>query len=340
MAGTSVAVEIDHSRLVRVAPLERGSRGRVDLTTIASNQQRAIIRLFVTPADPAREPQLLTSLDITELSRYGRERPSIVLESRVGRAGTLRATVIVEGRVALRRRIDVSGHLEPGVRFPWAAAAAVLVLLLLAGLGGALLLRSIEPGPAPVAERAPSDPPHSARPLPEGPERQPPAAPAAPPATEQQAEAAANDETAVTAETEAVEPDDAAAIGEQQWTVYFAPDSAQLTAAAQRELERIAMRLSQYPSEIVQIEISGHCAPAGWERGRLQLSRDRADAVARFLVAAGAPQPSEVKGFSSDRPVSRESDRLYLNRRVEIAVSRAPSPELSPAASHERPADR
>ncbi len=364
MAKKTVAVEIDHSRLVGIVPLDRGARGRVDLTTIASNQRRAIVRLFVTTAGAVQQtPQLLTSLEIENLSRFGRARPSIVLESRVGRTGKLQATAIVEGRVALRRRIDVSNHLPPGGRFPWAAAAAVLAILLLAGLGGALLLRSPRPEPASVADRAPVEAPETVRPrgeaterpaLPESPPPAPPE-PAAPETREPEtaetaapaAERPAEPDAAVTADEAPDDTADAAderppavEVAEQQWTVYFPPDSDELTAAAQRELERIVARLAEYPPEHVQLEISGHCAPAGWERGRMQLSRDRADSVARFLTAVGAPQPAEVNGFSSDRPVTHETDRLHLNRRVEIVVSRAHSPELSAPSSPEPNADR
>lgn len=288
MARKTVAVEIDHSQLMSVVPLERGTRGQIDLTTIAGNQRRAIIRLFVTAAGAGGEHRLLTSLEIRSLARYGRSKPSILLRLRVGRGGTLSATVVVEGRVALKRKLDVSAHLEPGSsRFPWAAAAAILALLLLAGLGGTLLLRSMRPEPVAISDRAPA----VLRPAAEPVRPTPPAA---------------------------------VAVEEQHWTVYFSPDSAELTAAARRELQAIAAQLSGYPAEGVQIEIDGHCAPAGWERGRLQLSHDRAGAVARFLTAAGAPEPDEVRGYSSDRPIAHDPDRLHLNRRVEISVSPAP----------------
>ena len=300
MAQQRIAVEIDHSRLVAVAALERGARGDVELTTIASNQRRAIVRLFcVTDGTP----QLLAAFEIDNLSRFNRARPSIHLHTLISRSGRLAVRLDVEHQTVVKRKIDVSQYLPPRP-FPWAAAAVLALLLVVTGLGALLLLRDRA---VPTAQLAPevsevaapetavqepaAPPPRSAEP---SVQRDPPQPPVA-----------------------------AAQVSQRQWTIYFSPDRAELSAAARDELRRIAEILASYEPGQIRLVIAGHCAPVGPERGRVVLSHRRAQAVADFLQAAGAPQPDEVTGYSSDRPVTFETERLHLNRRVEIEIAAA-----------------
>ncbi len=306
MAQQRIAVEIDHSRLVAVAALERGARGEVDLTTIASNQRRAIIRLFRVAEGT---PQLLASFEIDNLGRFNRARPSIQLHTLISRAGSLAVRLEVEHQTVVKRRVDVSQYLPPRP-FPWAAAAAAALLLVVAGLGVLLLLRDRA---VPTARTAPVlSEAQTPEPVPQDPA--PPPAPASPPRrSPEPAEQRDPPQPTVTTEQ----------ISEQQWTIYFRPDRAELTAAARDELQRIAETIASYEPEQIRLVIAGHCAPVGPERGRVVLSRQRAQAVADFLQAAGAPQPDEVAGYSSDRPVTFETGQLHLNRRVEIEIAPA-----------------
>ncbi|TVR33551.1 MAG: OmpA family protein [Spirochaetaceae bacterium] len=306
MAQQRIAVEIDHSRLVAVTALERGARGEVDLTTIASNQRRAIIRLFRVAEGT---PQLLASFEIDNLNRFNRARPSIQLHTLISRSGRLAVRLEVERQTVVKRTIDVSQYLPPRP-FPWAATAAAALLLVVAGLGVALLLRGRE---APTAQTVPALS-EAETPDPAAQEPAPPPAPASPPPrTPEPAEQRDPPQPAVAA----------AQVSEQQWTIYFRPDRAELTTAAQDELQRIAETIASYEPGQIRLVIAGHCAPVGPERGRVVLSRQRAQAVADFLQAAGAPQPDEVTGYSSDRPVTFETERLHLNRRVEIEIAPA-----------------
>ena len=294
MAQQRIAVEIDHTRLVAVAALERGARGEVDLTTIASNQRRAIVRLFRVVDET---PQLLAGFEIDNLSRFNRARPSIHLHTLISRSGRLAVRLDVEHQTVIKRKIDVSQYLPPRP-FPWAATAAVALLLFVAGLG-ALLLRD---GTAPTAQPAPGV--------------SEVAAPASPPPPPRSPEPSAQRDPPQPAVA-------AAQVSQRQWTIYFSPDRAELSAAARDELRRIAETLASYEPGQIRLVIAGHCAPVGPERGRVVLSHRRAQAVADFLQAAGAPQPDEVTGYSSERPVTFETERLHLNRRVEIEIAAA-----------------
>ena len=83
----------------------------------------------------------------------------------------------------------------------------------------------------------------------------------------------------------------------------------------------MAAVLVRYPD--LGITISGHCATAGTEKGRLALSQDRARAVYEALAAAGwkPKTATAVEGFGDERPATRAEDRQALNRRVEIRLS-------------------
>ncbi|TVR04107.1 MAG: OmpA family protein [Spirochaetaceae bacterium] len=339
MALPRIAVEIDHSRLVPLVTLERGGSGSIDLTTIVERQQRAVIRLFLL-SDAA--PKLLTTVSLEHLDQTAQRRPVLRLDAAIrGRHAT--CTVMVDGTRASRTRIDVADWL-PSRNYGAIVAVAALLLLLLIG-GGWLIQGMLRPA-GPVVTSAPAAPPAVAtRPAPAQPPVTPPAvvSPApgpaetaapepppvvTPPETETTTPPAVSPAPAETAPPRTVEPapspapPTAAIVGQQQRTVYFLPDSNVLTATARRELQQIAEWLGDLPRENIEVRIEGHCAPAGSERGRLELSRQRARAVEQFLRSAGwSPARAPlVEGFSSDRPVSQDPEQQHLNRRVEVIV--------------------
>ncbi len=100
-------------------------------------------------------------------------------------------------------------------------------------------------------------------------------------------------------------------------TVYFQPDSAELSGNARSELQVFAMDL--LPGS--QIVIEGHVAPFGSEGGRKALSKMRADAVAAYILSL-RPEFTELesRGYGADRPATRNPDRQDLNRRVVVSI--------------------
>ena len=312
MALPRIAVEIDHSRLVPLVTLERGGSGSIDLTTIVERQQRAVIRLFLI-SDAA--PRLLTTVSLEHLDQTAQRRPVLRLDATIrGRHAT--CSVMVDGRVANRTRIDISDWL-PSRNYGAIISVAALLLLLLLG-GGWLIRGMLRPTAQPVTTAPAAPPAVAARPAPAPRAAAPATTPARPPET------AAPTATAPPAPPAPAAPADssAAIVGRQQRTVYFLPDSNVLTASARRELQQMADWLSDLPGEGVEVRIEGHCAPAGSERGRLELSRQRARAVEQFLRNAGWSPAREplVEGFSSDRPASLDPEQQHLNRRVEVIV--------------------
>ena len=104
--------------------------------------------------------------------------------------------------------------------------------------------------------------------------------------------------------------------------IQFAPDSTELLPGEVEKLERIAEILQSYPDR--HLLITGHTAMAGTPEGRVQLSRERANAVAGFLLEREIRQPEEImtEGKGAQEPVADNStsEGMRRNRRVEITI--------------------
>jgi len=115
--------------------------------------------------------------------------------------------------------------------------------------------------------------------------------------------------------------------------ITFSFQSEQLTPEAERVLIQFAALIRRYPR--VRLSIEGHASLeaeavdrdglARQRRGNMDISRGRAERVARILIARGArAQSIETRPLGSDRPLTTndtESGRAQ-NRRVEIRVLR------------------
>ncbi|MDR0655313.1 MAG: OmpA family protein [Treponema sp.] len=104
--------------------------------------------------------------------------------------------------------------------------------------------------------------------------------------------------------------------------VQFQADSAVLLQQEKSKLDRIAEILLHYPER--DILIAGHTALAGTAEGRNRLSRERAAAVAEYLIGKKVRGADRVvvRGYGAERPVAdndTEQNRSR-NRRVEITI--------------------
>ena len=104
-------------------------------------------------------------------------------------------------------------------------------------------------------------------------------------------------------------------------TIYFLPNSIQLTRDAARTLDTFLSRIQS--DEIVEIRVEGHTALYGNEAGRELISRGRIDAVLSYLERSGwRPETlPETKTFGAQAPVTRATDQQHLNRRAEIHIT-------------------
>lgn len=105
--------------------------------------------------------------------------------------------------------------------------------------------------------------------------------------------------------------------------IRFAPDSADLLDSEKDKLDRIAEILRERVPDR-DLRITGHTALAGTQQGRMQLSVERARAVARYLLERGVRKPEEVtiQGKGAQEPIADNStpEGMRKNRRVEIMI--------------------
>jgi OOP family OmpA-OmpF porin len=95
----------------------------------------------------------------------------------------------------------------------------------------------------------------------------------------------------------------------------FRPESYVLSETGRDKLESLATRI---PDNSI-LEIGGHCADFGSERGRMALSLNRAETVAAYLSGRipGSVQVN-IRAYGSSVPVNTRPDHQDENRRVEI----------------------
>lgn len=103
--------------------------------------------------------------------------------------------------------------------------------------------------------------------------------------------------------------------------VAFATGSANISASFYPALNSVASVLNKSPE--TTITISGHTDSKGNPDANQQLSKNRADSVARYLVNKGInPQRIQTAGFGDRNPIASNDneDGRSKNRRVEIKI--------------------
>ncbi|WP_461253169.1 OmpA family protein [Treponema sp. R8-4-B8] len=104
--------------------------------------------------------------------------------------------------------------------------------------------------------------------------------------------------------------------------IQFLANSSELPEKEKAEIAEIARILSSIPGR--KILVAGHTALAGTPQERLRTSRERAQAVADYLVRLGARKANEivVRGYGSEKPIADNNtpEGMALNRRVEITL--------------------
>lgn len=109
-------------------------------------------------------------------------------------------------------------------------------------------------------------------------------------------------------------------------SIHFRTNNAVIRPESYPLMKRLAKLLMDHP-EYLKIEIQGHTDNRGDEKFNQKLSEDRAASVLEFLVERGVERDRlSSSGFGSSRPVSEEDTEhaRYLNRRVELVITRIP----------------
>ncbi|MDR2758073.1 MAG: OmpA family protein [Spirochaetaceae bacterium] len=104
--------------------------------------------------------------------------------------------------------------------------------------------------------------------------------------------------------------------------IQFQPDSAELLPAEKIKLDKITGVLQKYGER--DILVGGHTALAGRPEDRMTLSRERAAAVADYLIEKKARAPGHivVRGYGAEQPLGDNTTEAgrRKNRRVEITI--------------------
>lgn len=103
--------------------------------------------------------------------------------------------------------------------------------------------------------------------------------------------------------------------------VSFVTNSAQITPQFYATLDQIAATLNQYPQSYV--DITGHTDSTGQLAYNQQLSQQRAEAVANYLVSKGVlPARIVARGVGPSQPIASNDTQAGRdqNRRVEIQI--------------------
>jgi Outer membrane protein and related peptidoglycan-associated (lipo)proteins len=114
--------------------------------------------------------------------------------------------------------------------------------------------------------------------------------------------------------------------------VTFAVDSTMISPSFQASLDKVAQSMIQYPNSLV--DVYGHTDSTGSASYNLDLSKRRADAVARYLISRGVSSARiQTQGMGKDYPVADNAtpEGRALNRRVEIKITPVTTDDVSRA---------
>ena len=103
--------------------------------------------------------------------------------------------------------------------------------------------------------------------------------------------------------------------------IQFEPDSDVLLPSEKKKIEKLGEILKEFSNDLL---ITGHCAQRGTVKAQQQLSEERAEAVAAYLVELGIRDQYHVftQGKGATEPVASNAteEGRIKNRRVEITI--------------------
>lgn len=114
--------------------------------------------------------------------------------------------------------------------------------------------------------------------------------------------------------------------------VTFAVDSTVISPSFQATLDKVAQSMKDYPNSL--IDVYGHTDSTGSDAYNLDLSKRRADSVARYLIMRGVSSARiQTQGMGKNYPVASNdtAEGRALNRRVEIKITPVTADEVKAA---------
>lgn len=114
--------------------------------------------------------------------------------------------------------------------------------------------------------------------------------------------------------------------------VTFAVNSTTISPSFQAALDKVAQSMVQYPNSL--IDVYGHTDSTGSDTYNMDLSKRRADAVARYLISRGVGSARiQTQGMGENYPVASNdtAEGRALNRRVEIKITPVTTDDVNAA---------
>jgi outer membrane protein OmpA-like peptidoglycan-associated protein len=114
--------------------------------------------------------------------------------------------------------------------------------------------------------------------------------------------------------------------------VTFAVDSTEISPSFQAALDNVAQSMTKYPDSL--IDVYGHTDSTGSDAYNLDLSKRRADSVARYLIMRGVSSARiQTQGMGKNYPVADNTtpEGRAKNRRVEIKITPVTKDEAAAA---------
>lgn len=103
--------------------------------------------------------------------------------------------------------------------------------------------------------------------------------------------------------------------------LFFVQSKAEITEDSYPQLDILVKMLEDYPSMVIQLE--GHTDYRGSAKLNLELSKDRVDAIKKYLVKNGIRKSRiKTKAYGGSRPITNEAteESQSRNRRVEVRI--------------------
>ena len=322
-----LGVEIDDNRVAWIYDSQKSKISSVKLTTVAENQRKAQIRIYLKRNE---KKHLIATETISGIPDMHAGEPSIDFVP-VLHGKSLEYSIYLNSRLVKRNTVALNKYIRSII--PLIIIGAVVLAAVIAA-AFILLFKPFREKPVQAeknfkTEKPVQKPETAAKPAGQDQnevkeETRPAAEPASAPVEKAEEEPKA-EEPAVKAAppAEPVIKYEESRIADSI-SVYFEPDSSVLTEETKN---RLSMFIQQLPSSedfeegSFTLEVRGHCAKFGTEEGRAELSRERAENVDIFLETRwGLESESSVAGAGASEPVTLKKDEQYLNRRVDINV--------------------
>jgi outer membrane protein OmpA-like peptidoglycan-associated protein len=301
-------VEIKNVKYIKLLSLEKKGERDLDLTTIHRDQELAYLNIFLI--DKNKNKKLIKSIQINNIHPGHSGIPELHLSVSYDGKRYYKITLKLNGYIYHNSIIDIKRIRKTAAKISNVALVliAILVLLLMAfflfpTFNKDSQNKQITNKTNPVVNNGNIS-------------------------TQSSSDSSATDSSATdssAAEQKALESEKkevliVSKIVDDKATVYFRPDSSVLTTDGKSILNQVLNILKTEKN--LDVFITGHCAFYGTEKGRQEISTERAQSVYNYFISNGwTPENEpELLGLGLKQIVTTDPVKQNLNRRVEIII--------------------